>query len=203
MNENPEVSENLIDNSDSIEDPDPVKDYTTCVELEINVNGQIHEKSTSELANVVCQIVDVEGPVHISEVVRRIRVVWGIKRAGKRIQDAIMEGIVQAQENGDLTVKDEFLYPNNRAIIVRRRSGDPPAKINLICDEEIGEAAKIVIKTQYASPMDEIVRQTSRLFGIKVTRGATAKRIEIVVQKLIDEGKLEMQSNNMVNLPKS
>ena len=32
----------------------------------------VHEKSTSELANVVCQIVDVEGPVHISEVVRRI-----------------------------------------------------------------------------------------------------------------------------------
>ncbi len=203
LNENREVAENLIDNNDSMEDPDPVKDYTTCVELGIPISGQIHEKSNSELANVVCQIVDVEGPVHISEVVRRIRIAWGLKRAGKRIQDAIMEGIVQAQENGVVTVKDEFLYPNNRAIIVRRRSGDPPAKINLICDDEIAEAAKIVIKTQYASPMDEIVKQTSRLFGIKVTRGATAKRIEIVVQKLIDEGELEMQSNNMVNLSKS
>ena len=77
--------------------------------LGIPVSGQIHEKSTSELANVVCQIVDVEGPVHISEVVRRIRVAWGLKRAGKRIQDAITEGMVQAQENGDVTVKDEFL----------------------------------------------------------------------------------------------
>ena len=51
--------------------------------------------------------------------------------------------------------------------------------------------------------MDEIVRQTSRLFGIRVTRGATAKRIEKVVQKLIDDGELEIQSNGMVNLPKS
>jgi len=86
---------------------------------------------------------------------------------------------------------------------VRRRLGDPPAKINLICDDEIAEAVKIVIKTQYASPMDEIIKQTSRLFGIKVTRGTTAKRIKKVVEKLIDNNELEIQSNNMINLPKT
>ena len=51
--------------------------------------------------------------------------------------------------------------------------------------------------------MTEIVRQTSRLFGIKVTRGATAKRIEGVVQQLIDDGELEVHSNGMINFPKS
>ena len=184
-------------------DPDIVKDYNICNELCIPVNGQIHEKSTPELANVVIQIVDLEGPVHISEVVRRIRVAWGIKRAGKRIQDSITDAINLANENGDVRVKDEFLYPKNRGILVRRRSGDPPAKINLICDDEIAEAAKIVIRTQFASPMAEVVRQTSRLFGIKVTRGATAKRIEGVVQQLVKDGELEIQSNGMINFPKS
>ena len=184
-------------------DPDIVKDYNICNELCIPVNGQIYEKSTPELANVVIQIVDLEGPVHISEVVRRIRVAWGIKRAGKRIQDSITDAITLANENGDVKVKDEFLYPKNRGIIVRRRSGDPPAKINLICDDEIAEAAKIVIRTQFASPMAEVVRQTSRLFGIKVTRGATAKRIEGVVQQLVEDGELEIQSNGMINFPKS
>ena len=144
-----------------------------------------------------------EGPVHISEVVRRIRVAWGIKRAGKRIQDAITDAITLAHENGDVTIKDEFLYPKNRVIFVRRRSGDPPAKINLICDDEIAEASKIVIRTQYASPMAEVVRQTSRLFGIKVTRGATAKRIEGVIQQLVENGDTEIQSNGMINIPKS
>lgn len=184
-------------------DNDTVLDYTICTELCIPVSGQIHEKSTPELANVVSQIVDMEGPVHISEVVRRIRIAWGLKRAGKRIQDAVMDAVVFAQENGDVNVKDEFLYPKNRGVIVRRRSGDPPAKINLICDDEIAEALKIVIRTQYASPMAEIVRQTSRLFGIKVTRDATAKRIEWVVQQLVNDGELEILSNGMINLPKS
>jgi superfamily I DNA and/or RNA helicase len=182
---------------------DPVKNYSVCNELCIPVTGQIHEKSSQELANVVSQIVEIEGPVHISEVIRRIRIAWGLKRAGKRIQDSIMEAIILAQENGDIIVKDEFLYPKDGVVKVRRRSGDPPAKINLICDDEIAEAVKIVIKTQFASPMAEIVKQTSRLFGIKVTRGATAKRIEGIVQQLLDNGVLELQSNGMINFSKS
>ena len=148
------------------------------------------------------QIVDMEGPIHITEVVRRIRVAWGVKRAGKRIQDAITDAITLSQENGDVTVKKEFLYPKNFNLTVRRRSGDPPAKINLICDDEIVEAAKIVIRTQYASPMSEVIKQTSRLFGIKVTRGITAKRIEGIVQQLVEDGELEVQSNGMLNFPK-
>ncbi len=196
------IPETVQENETEHNDPDTVKDYEVCSELCIPVTGQIHEKSTSELATVVKQIVDTEGPVHTSEVVRRIRVAWGIKRAGKRIQDAITDAITLACENGDVTIKDEFLYPKNFNLIVRRRSGDPPAKINLICDDEIVEAAKIVIRTQYASPMSEVVKQTSRLFGIKVTRGATAKRIEAVVQQLVEDGDLEVQSNGMINFPK-
>ncbi len=190
------------DSSDDSND-DPVIDYEVCTELCIPVSGQIHEKSTQELASVVSQIVEKEGPLHISEIVRRIRVAWGFKRAGKRIQDSIMNSIQYAQENGDITVKDEFLFPKNRGLRVRRRSGDPPAKINLICDEEISEAIRIVIGTQFASPMDDIIRQTSRLFGIRVTRGATAKRIEVVIQKLVDDGELEVMSNGMINFRKS
>ena len=211
--ENPELTtedeEDMVKNqlhediTEDQSDLDTVKDYDICIELCIPVDGQIHEKSTPELASVVIQIVDKEGPVHISEVVRRIRVAWGIKRAGKRIQDAITDAITLAHENGDVMIKDEFLYPKNRGIFVRRRSGDPPAKINLICDDEIAEASKIVIRTQYASPMAEVVRQTSRLFGIKVTRGATAKRIEGVIQQLVENGDLEIQSNGMINIPKS
>ena len=211
--ESPELTteneENIVKNqlhediTEDQTDPDTVKDYDICKELCIPVDGQIHEKSTPELADVVIQIVDKEGPVHISEVVRRIRVAWGIKRAGKRIQDAITDAITLAHENGDVMIKDEFLYPKNRGIFVRRRSGDPPAKINLICDDEIAEASKIVIRTQYASPMAEVVRQTSRLFGIKVTRGTTAKRIEGVIQQLVENGELEIQSNGMINIPKS
>ena len=110
------------------EDNDVIIDYNICSELCIPVTGQIHEKSTTELANVVTQIVDMESPVHITEVIRRIRIAWGIKRAGKRIQDAITDAITLSRENGDVILQDEFLYSKNNTIVVRRRSGDPPLK---------------------------------------------------------------------------
>ena len=198
------VIEEAVEFVDIVEDEeDSVVDYVPCTEFNIPVTGQLHEKSVEDLAKIVTQIVDEEGPIHITEIIRRIRVVWGLKRAGKRIHDSIMAGVELAENNGDIIIRDEFVYGRNGVLRVRRRFVDPPAKINLISDEEIAKAVQIVLKTQYASPMAEIVKQTSRLFGIKVTRGATAKRIEGIVLELLESGSLELQANGMINFPKT
>ena len=183
---------------------EPVSNYELCPSICIDTNCELHEKSVQELSKAVVEIVDVEGPVHFSEVVRRIRTFWGLKKAGKRIQNAIKNAVLFAHENGEITIKDEFLFRENGAEIkVRRRCGDPPAKINLICDEEIEKAVRMVLNLQFATPKDEIIKQTSRLFGIKVTRGATAERIEMVIQGLITRGELEETSNGTINFAKS
>ncbi len=183
---------------------EPVSNYELCPSICIDTNCELHEKSVQELSKAVVEIVDVEGPVHFSEVVRRIRTFWGLKKAGKRIQNAIKNAVLFAQENREITIKDEFLFRKNGADIkVRRRCGDPPAKINLICDEEIERAVVMVLNLQFATPKDEIIKQTSRLFGIKVTRGATAERIETVIQGLINRGELEETSNGTINFAKS
>lgn len=184
---------------------DPVLDYEVCSSLCIPVTGEIHEKHPSELAKAVAQIVKVEGPVHFSEVVKRIRVAWGLKKAGKRIQDAVLSAVVYAKQNGDVTSKGDFLFYNGNAgskVKVRRRCGDPPARIDLICDDEIAEAVKIVINRQFATPRDELVKQTSRLLGFKATRGGTASRIDKVVNWLLESGELEILPNGMINFPK-
>lgn len=198
----------VIDEAVEFVDPmddeeDSVIDYVPCTEFCIPVTGELHEKSVEDMSRVVVQIVDEEGPIHITEIIRRIRVVWGLKRAGKRIHDSIMAGVEFAEKNGNIIIRDDFVYSRSAVLRVRRRSVDPPAKINLISDEEIAKAVQIVLKTQYASPMAEIVKQTSRLFGIKVTRGATAKRIEGIVLELLESGSLELQANGMINFPKS
>jgi very-short-patch-repair endonuclease/DNA polymerase III delta prime subunit len=184
---------------------DSVLDYEVCSSLCIPVTGEIHEKHPSELAKAVTQIVEVEGPVHFSEVVRRIRVAWGLKKAGKRIQDAVLSAVVYAKQKGDVISKGDFLFYNGTAgskVKVRRRCGDPPARIGMICDDEIAEAVKIVISRQFATPRDELVKQTSRILGFKVTRGGTASRIGNVVNWLLETGELEILPNGMINFPK-
>jgi hypothetical protein len=52
-----------------------------------------HQMKTKELAAVVLRIVELEGPVHEDEVINRVRELWGLGRAGARIQDAVAKAV--------------------------------------------------------------------------------------------------------------
>lgn len=178
---------------------DSIPEYEVCKSIGIDRNCEIHEKHPDELALAINRIVEVEGPVHFNEVVRRIRDYWGLKRAGKRIQHAIATTIVLSANRNDLIVKDDFLYHKNAPIKVRKRVNDPPAKIELICVEEIGQAIRMVLETQHATSTDDLVTQVAHLLGFKATRAATAQRINDVIDDWIRIGELEKMPNGMLN----
>jgi len=180
---------------------DPVSNYEICNTITIDKTSPLHEKSSLELSRAIIQIVDFEGPIHINEVIKRVRLYWGLKKAGKRIKDAITSAVVVAEQNDEIFIKDNFLYPFNGIIKVRRRTGDPPANIDLISPEEIEEAVKIVLKTQHATPMKDLYTQVARLFGFKSTSKKTANKIKTSIKNLIDEKELVETSNGMINIP--
>ena len=181
-----------------------VSNYELCSSLGIAMGGELHEQSTHQLSKAVIRVVDVEGPVHLDEVVRRIRSLWGLGRAGHRIYDAISRAASLAKRNGQIGRRGNFLWPTIEGPIkVRRRFGDPPARVHLICDEEIAEALKLVLKHQFDTLPNDLIVQASRLLGIQAIHGATSRRIEIVIRKLVDEGQFQQMPNGMIHLPKS
>ena len=48
------------------------------------------------MAELVEQVVLVEGPIHLDEVIVRLRGAWGLQRAGGRIQAAVERGLAIA-----------------------------------------------------------------------------------------------------------
>ena len=106
-----------------------------------------------------------------------------------------------AERTDEIYIKEDFLYLKDQQISVRRREGDQPTNIQFICDEEITNAVNMVIKHQFATPPEELIRQVAKLFGIKVIRAATAERIENIINGLITNGKLEKTSKGMINFP--
>lgn len=183
----------------SLEDSIPV--YEECQNIGIDCNGHIHEKRLHELALAINRIVEVEGPIHFNEVVRRIRDFWGLKRTGPRIKNALSESVRLSQNYGDLIVKDDFLYHKNSQITVRKRI-NPSPKIDLISYEEIAKAIKMVIENQYATAQDDLVTQVARLLGFKSTRVATSQRINEVINEEISGGELQLMPNGMLNFLK-
>ncbi len=71
-------------------------------EARLSVRRQVdpHETSIGEMMKHVVRVVSIEGPVHETEIVARIRSAWGLARAGVRIRDAVQAAIKAARDSG-------------------------------------------------------------------------------------------------------
>ena len=173
--------------------------YEVCGYLGFAPQGELHDLPPAKLAEVVNDVVDVESPVHRDEVIRRIRDLWGVKRAGARIANAIQNAIVIAELHGKILIRGDFLWTaGDRLPTVRRRKGSLSTRMELICDEEIEEALNIVLRHQGTTSVDTLITQTSRLFGIQATRETTSARIKSSIEGLVKKGAIEHLPNAMV-----
>ncbi len=182
------------------DDKDELSDYVICEDTGVPVSGDIHSQPVGDVARAAMKVVEVEGPIHYDEVVKRIRTYWGLSRAGRRVQAVMKEAINLGLMDGQIIQKGDFLYYKDAPVVVRRRTGNPPAKMDLISPEEIAAAVKIILKSQYATQTDELVREVSRLFGAKVTRGPAISRIKGVIDDLIQKGEIEERPDGMVDI---
>ena len=178
-----------------------VHEYEACRSLGVRRRGELHEQTPAVMALAVENVVAVEGPVCVDEVVRRIRLLWNRARAGDRARQAIEEGVRAAAANGRVVRRGDFLWSPGEALPrVRRRLQDPPARMALICDEEIAEAVKLVVRYQSATLLDDLATQTSRLLGIQSTSAGARDRIESVIRGLLQGGALRELQNGMIDL---
>ncbi len=183
----------------SCEPNQSVSAYVECAELGIPIVGDLHLQLPHQLAKAVVQVVKVESPVHIDEAILRIRRLWGLGRAGARIRDAVKEAIFSAQQSRQIYQKNEFLWATDEREIEGRQRKSP--KIAWICDEEIAEAMKRVIRTQGAIPADALITESTRFLGYKATGATVVKRLRLLLDKLVESGEFEISPNDAVRLP--
>ena len=168
--------------------------------LKVHPPIELYQVDIQELAKMVARIVEFEGPIHFEEMVRRLRSFWGLNRAVEKNREAVSQATVYAAQNKLIRENGDFLWPPQEIQVkVRYRDGDPPPRLELICDEEIMAAVELVLKTQYATLPDDLAVQASRLLGIKVTTEKTANRIEKIINKLVNLNKLRIMPNGMIN----
>jgi hypothetical protein len=130
------------------------------------------------------QVVAIEGPVHIDEVICRIRDAWGLKRAGGRIQDAVERAVAVAIRQQRLVDEDDFYSVPHGDVVVRDRSearSPTLRKPEMLPPAEIRLALLDIVASNFGATDDQLVLAASRAFGFKST---SAQLREIILDEL-------------------
>ena len=181
-------------------EPDqPVYRYVECTYLGVPMEGDLAHQLPHRLAQGVVQVVKIESPVHIDEVVFRIRSLWGLGRTGNRIRAAIKSAVFSAQQSGQIRQKDNFLWTADQQEIKVRHRRSP--EIEWICDEEIAEAMKRVVTAQGAISQDALITESVKFFGYKAAGKTITKHLRLLLNKLVKAGEFEILPNGAVRLP--
>lgn len=131
-----------------------------------------HEVHSDVLAELVEQIVQLEGPIHQEEVARRVAEAFGKERAGARINKITVKALRKARQYSQaLRDGDEFWYTleQQKSPPVRNRSSEqgPILKASSISLIEIRGALDIAREDNAGGSDDDLIRSAAQLLGFR------------------------------------
>ena len=150
---------------------------------------ELHSVPQYYMLNPITEIVRVEGPVHVSEVQRRMADAAGVARIGQRVKRNLGWAIDNAVRRKVVVRKDDFLWSTDMDVpVVRDRTDLSRKKIELVSPEEIGEAVKMIVKPSYGIGRTEAATATVRLLGFRSVSKNIRTHVDRIVETLIEEG---------------
>jgi very-short-patch-repair endonuclease len=158
--------------------------------------------SLAHIAQVLAKVVECEGPIRLDLALRRAAAVWGLTRMGPKIQDRATQALDVCQQKGTVLLRDGFLWPAGMTIApVRCRDADELRDIDLVCLDEIGQAACAVLRSQMGMSRQDLVLQTARLLGFASAGSRVAARIEDAIQDKLGSGEIQTDPSGSLRAP--
>jgi very-short-patch-repair endonuclease len=150
-----------------------------------------HILSSKGMAEILLKIVQHEGPIHEEELVTRVRELWGLQRAGTRIQDAVARAVRSLLITKRCVREDSCLAVPGAPVRVRNRAAAQSAglrKPELLPGVEIRAAIIALLNLHHGATKAEIPAEVARQFGFKST-GATLRSIfDYQIKRMIKLG---------------
>ncbi|MDR0767964.1 MAG: DUF4011 domain-containing protein [Methanosarcinales archaeon] len=177
-----------------------VPDYVPFARIDLPSTENLLEIPRHKMEHEIVEIVSYEGPIHKEQLILGIKQRCDVKRLTKAMRDMIIREISSAEKSNYIRVRGNFLWPPKvRGCIVRKRRGDL-LNIDWISEEEILQATIYVLKTQYSTPSDQLVKRVSQIFGFKIMRPPVKEKIENVINKAVADGKIVHLPNGKIYL---
>ena len=161
----------------------------TRADLSLRASVEPHEAPQGQLGDLIIKIVDIEGPIHVDEIARRIAAAFGKARTGGRIVDATMRALQAAQKRSDNRLRriGQFVLTDEQLatppVRDRRAETGTILKAEYLPPMEIAAAAaRIRAESGLMSP-EEMTKAVARLLGFQRVGPDLSEAILAVVKK--------------------
>ncbi len=146
-----------------------------------------------ERIDLIRQIVEAEGPVHVEEVARRAADTYD-QRLTRKLQDLLDQAIDSAVSSEKIELASEFADLPGRAVsVIRDRSevaSEGLRRPEALPPSEIQFSIRQVVRTYVGASRDEVIQEVARLLGFTSTRSALKEVLEQQLQVMIEKGEL-------------
>ena len=131
---------------------------------------ELHELPLDRLLTAVKEVVEIESPVHVQELTRRITEAAGLKRAGSRIRSAVEKALQLGKRQGEIQLRDDFVWSNDMTtppVRDRAQLENSLKKIDWVAPEEIAEALCCEVERSFTTTHQEAISGAARLLGFQ------------------------------------
>ncbi|MGH8545684.1 MAG: DUF3320 domain-containing protein, partial [Gammaproteobacteria bacterium] len=140
------------------------------------------------------EIVRQEGPISLHLAARRVAGAWGFERVRSPAIERIRRLMPETEVHLQITDAGEFLWPkeldphNYVGFRVPDANGNGVRQADDLPLEEIGNAVVHLLEHNISAPLDELVRETARLFGFQRVGRVVDERIRKGIEGLVVRG---------------
>lgn len=161
----------------------------------------LHEVPAERLARLVKSVVDIEAPVHETEVTKRLMDSFGVSRAGNRISDNVGIAIQHGHRSGLFHHTGGFLYADkNRTAKVRNRSAleSTERKIELIVPEELDAAILDVVRMGFSISQEAAVSGALDMLGLGRASANIANTMNARIDGLLKTKRVKLHEDMLL-----
>ena len=159
------------------------------------VGTDILEADEAELRKAIQAVVDLEAPIHVSEMMTRVAGMWGTK-AGSRIQSRIHDVASRPVAKGTVRRRGDFFWGNTDSCPVRSRT-QTRIPTDRIAPEEFEQAILAVLAGRYNLPRPVLTTEVRSVLGYSRTGAIIEDAVSEAISRLLASGRLGETSTGL------
>jgi len=155
------------------------------------------------LSDLLKQIVENEGPLHIDVAAHRVAAAWGHQRIGPRMRETV-HGILRTSSiRSSLNQRGNFLWPKRVGFELRVRTPEPgdPRTIRSVSEippEEIELAYEKILEEALSMPRNALIIQVARVLGVERLSSESQIQLEEILDKLLSKHKIVERNGRLM-----